>query len=42
VTKLPIPPADAIFFPRLLQDGPTFNATFDYDADLNLLGWQEV
>jgi 8-oxo-dGTP diphosphatase len=42
VTKLPIPPADAIFFPRLLQDGKTFNAKFEYDADLNLLRWHEV
>jgi len=41
VTKLPIPPADAIFFPRLLQDGTTFNAKFEYDADLNLLRWRE-
>jgi hypothetical protein len=37
VAKLPIPPADAIFFPRLLEDGTTFTAKFEYDADLNLL-----
>jgi 8-oxo-dGTP diphosphatase len=37
VAKLPIPPADAIFFPRLLEDGSTFTAKFEYDADLNLL-----
>jgi len=42
VTKLPIPPADAIFFPRLLQDGSTFTAKFEYDADLNLLRSQEI
>lgn len=41
VTKLPIPPADAIFFPRLMQDGTTFTAKFEYDAELNLLRWQE-
>ncbi len=42
VTTLPIPPADAIFFPRLLQDGTTFGLKFEYDADLNLLRWQET
>jgi len=42
VTKLPIPPADAIFFPRLVQDGTTFNAKFEYDAELNLLRWRET
>ena len=42
VTKLPIPPADAVFFPRLLQDGSTFTAKFEYDADLNLLRSQEI
>jgi 8-oxo-dGTP pyrophosphatase MutT (NUDIX family) len=41
VTKLPIPPADAIFFPRLMQDGTTFSAKFEYDADLNLLRSRE-
>ena len=41
VTKLPIPPADAIFFPRLLEDGTLFNAKFEYDAELNLLRWRE-
>jgi protein-S-isoprenylcysteine O-methyltransferase Ste14/8-oxo-dGTP pyrophosphatase MutT (NUDIX family) len=41
VTKLPIPPADAIFFPRLLEDGSTFHGKFEYDAELNLLRWQE-
>lgn len=41
VAKLTIPPADAIFFPRLLEDGTTFHAKFEYDADLNLLRWQE-
>jgi protein-S-isoprenylcysteine O-methyltransferase Ste14/ADP-ribose pyrophosphatase YjhB (NUDIX family) len=41
VAKLPIPPADAIFFPRLLQDGTTFSVKFEYDADLNLLRWRE-
>jgi protein-S-isoprenylcysteine O-methyltransferase Ste14/8-oxo-dGTP pyrophosphatase MutT (NUDIX family) len=42
VTKLPIPPADAVFFPRLLEDGATFSAKFEYDADLNLLRSQEI
>jgi len=42
VAKLPIPPADAVFFPRLLQDGSTFTAKFEYDADLNLLRSQEI
>jgi protein-S-isoprenylcysteine O-methyltransferase Ste14/ADP-ribose pyrophosphatase YjhB (NUDIX family) len=42
VTKLPIPPADAVFFPRLLQDGTTFNAKFEYDNELNLLRWRET
>lgn len=41
VSKLAIPPADAIFFPRLLQDGTTFNVKFEYDGDLNLLRWHE-
>jgi protein-S-isoprenylcysteine O-methyltransferase Ste14/8-oxo-dGTP pyrophosphatase MutT (NUDIX family) len=41
VTKLPIPPADAIFFPRLLEDGTMFHGKFEYDAELNLLRWQE-
>ncbi|HJW47990.1 MAG TPA: NUDIX domain-containing protein [Candidatus Limnocylindria bacterium] len=42
VAKLPIPPADAIFFPRLVEDGSTFHGKFEYDADLNLLRWQET
>jgi protein-S-isoprenylcysteine O-methyltransferase Ste14/8-oxo-dGTP pyrophosphatase MutT (NUDIX family) len=42
VTKLPIPPADAIFFPRLLEDGSTFHGKFEYDAELNLLRWEET
>lgn len=42
VTKLPIPPADAVFFPRLLEDASTFIAKFEYDKDLNLLRWQQV
>ena len=42
VAKLPIPPADAIFFPRLLEDGTTFHGKFEYDAELNLLRWQET
>ncbi len=42
VTKLPIPPADAVFFPRLLENGGTFSAKFEYDADLNLLRSQEI
>ena len=41
VAELPIPPADAVFFPRLMQDGTTFSAKFEYDADLNLLRSQE-
>ena len=41
VAKLPIPPADAIFFPRLLEDGTMFHGKFEYDAELNLLRWQE-
>lgn len=41
VTKLPIPPADAVFFPRLLEDGSMFSAKFEYDRELNLLHWQE-
>jgi protein-S-isoprenylcysteine O-methyltransferase Ste14/8-oxo-dGTP pyrophosphatase MutT (NUDIX family) len=41
VVKLPIPPADAIFFPRLLENGSTFHGKFEYDADLNLLRWEE-
>jgi protein-S-isoprenylcysteine O-methyltransferase Ste14/8-oxo-dGTP pyrophosphatase MutT (NUDIX family) len=41
VAKLPIPPADAIFFPRLLEDGTTFHGKFEYDAELNLLRWQD-
>lgn len=42
VANLPIPPADAVFFPRLLEDGATFTAKFEYDADLNLLRSSEL
>lgn len=42
VTNLPIPPADAIFFPRLLENGSIFHGKFEYDAELNLLHWQET
>jgi 8-oxo-dGTP diphosphatase len=42
VSKLPIPPADAIFFPRLLENGSMFHGKFEYDAELNLLRWQET
>lgn len=41
VAKLAIPPADAIFFPRLMEDATIFNGKFEYDADLNLLRWLE-
>lgn len=41
LTRLPIPPADAIFAPRLLQGTAFFHAKFIYDADLRLVEWVE-
>ena len=38
--QLPIPQADAIFAPRVLEDdGAFFEAKFTYDADLKLVDW---
>lgn len=38
--ELPIPQADAIFAPRVLEDdGAFFEAKFTYDADLKLVDW---
>jgi 8-oxo-dGTP diphosphatase len=41
VTSLPIPPADAIFFPRVIGPGPLFRAKFVYDAQLGIVQWEE-
>ena len=38
VSLLPIPQADAIFFPHVVNDDePLYQAKFAYDADLNLM-----
>jgi 8-oxo-dGTP diphosphatase len=42
VPLLPIPEADAIFFPRVIEDGgPLYQAKYTYDADLNLIHVEE-
>jgi 8-oxo-dGTP diphosphatase len=42
VPLLPIPQADAIFFPRIIQDsGPLYQARYAYDADLSLVHVEE-
>lgn len=41
VAKLPIPPADAIFFPRVIGTGPLFRAKFVYDHQLGIVDWEE-
>lgn len=42
VLSLPIPQADAIFFPYVIDpDGPPLEMTFHYDADLTLQSWQK-
>lgn len=39
---LPIPQADAIFFPRVIHDeGPIYQARYTYDADLSLVSVEE-
>ncbi|RUA18498.1 MAG: DNA mismatch repair protein MutT [Clostridia bacterium] len=41
VLSLPIPQADAIFFPYVIDpDGPPREMTFHYNADLKLQHWQ--
>ena len=40
VTDLPIPQADAIFFPRVMGDGPQFRAKFVYDDQLGIVSWE--
>ena len=42
VPLLPIPQADAIFFPHIIgDDGPLYQARYTYDADLNLVHVEE-
>ena len=41
VASLPIPPADAIFFPRVIGPGPLFRAKFVYDEQLGIVHWEE-
>ena len=42
VPLLPIPQADAIFFPRIINDDePLYQARYIYDADLNLVHVEE-
>lgn len=41
VPTLPIPQADAIFYPLVLDGSPgPISMKFEYDADLQLLGWR--
>lgn len=40
VLTLPIPEADAIFFPHIVSDGPLFRAKFVYDRDLGIVSWE--
>ena len=41
VAALPIPQADAIFFPFVVDGSPgPINLKFEYDADLRLLDWR--
>ena len=39
VTQLPIPAADAIFFPQVIGNGPLFRAKFVYDKELGIVSW---
>jgi len=42
VPLLPIPQADAIFFPHVISDDePLYQARYAYDADLNLVQAEE-
>jgi len=40
VPSLPIPQADAIFYPLVIGDGPAVELKFEYDAELQLVHWQ--
>ncbi len=40
VPDLPIPGADAIFFPHIIGDGPIFRAKFVYDKALGIVDWE--
>jgi len=40
VPSLPIPPADAIFFPHVIGNGPLFRAKFVYDHQLGIVDWE--
>ncbi len=41
VAELPIPQADAIFFPLVIDGSPgPISMKFEYDADLRLLNWR--
>lgn len=39
VSQLPIPEADAIFFPQVMGSGPPFRAKFVYDDELGIVSW---
>ncbi len=41
VRTLPIPEADAIFFPQVIGDGPIFRAKFVYDSELGIVDWEQ-
>jgi 8-oxo-dGTP diphosphatase len=41
VLQLPIPGSDAIFFPRVMAQGPLFCAKFVYDQDLGIVSWEQ-
>ncbi|MBN1316463.1 MAG: 8-oxo-dGTP diphosphatase [Anaerolineales bacterium] len=40
VQNLPIPHADAIFFPHIINPGPLFRAKFIYDSELGIVDWE--
>lgn len=40
VLHLPIPAADAIFFPHVIGNGPIFRAKFVYDDQLGVVDWE--
>lgn len=42
IANLPIPQADAIFFPYVIDpSGPALEMTFHYDANLKLVNWEK-
>jgi len=42
VLELPVPQADAIFFPKIMSNGPVYQAKFTYDEQLRLVKWEEA